>query len=142
MSLRVRLILSIAAVVMMTAVALSILHLDTLVNSLSKDALDRANLAGQQVKAFVDNFVNQNSTQYETPANRDELIDLWNRMITGDAEMSSRLLEIMAPSPAILEINVAGQDGDILASSNPSRLGTALPKLELFSVWRDKPLTR
>ncbi len=140
MSLRVRLILSIAAVVMILAIALSILHLDTLANSLSKDALDRANLAGQQVKSFVDNFVNQSSAQYETPNNREELIELWDRLIATDPQISARLLEIMAPSPAILEINVANQSGAVIASSNPSRVSMPLPKLESFNVWRDRPL--
>jgi signal transduction histidine kinase len=140
MSLRVRLILSIAAVVLMLALALSILHLDTLANSLSKDALDRANLAGQQVKSFVDNFVNQSAAQYETPVNREELIELWDRLIATDPQISARLLEIMAPSPAIVEINVADQAGAVIASSNPSRISMPLPKLESFNVWRDRPL--
>src|SRR5579872_6250660 len=142
MSLRVRLILSIAAVVVALAIALSALHLDTLANSLSKDALDRANLAGQQVKSFVANFVNQSSAQYETPSNQRELLELWNGLITTDPTLSARLLEIMAPSPAILEINVAARSGEVLASSNPARISTALPKLESFSTWRDGPLTR
>jgi signal transduction histidine kinase len=140
MSLRIRLILSIAAVVMLATVALSIVHLNTLANSLSKDALDRANLAGQQVKTFVDNFVNQNSTKYETPADRDGVIAMWNDLITSDPQLSGRLLEIMAPSPAILEINVAGQTGEVLASSNPSRISGPLPMLSMFNSWRDGPL--
>jgi signal transduction histidine kinase len=140
MSLRIRLILSIAAVVMLATVALSIVHLNTLANSLSKDALDRANLAGQQVKTFVDNFVNQNSAKYETPADRDGVIAMWNDLITSDTQLSGRLLEIMAPSPAILEINVAGQTGEVLASSNPSRISGPLPILSMFNSWRDGPL--
>jgi signal transduction histidine kinase len=142
MSLRIRLILSIAAVVMLTTVALSVLHLDTLANSLSKDALDRANLAGQQVKSFVDNFINQASAQYETPADREGLIMLWNDLIANDPQLSVHLLEIMAPTPSILEINVAGQTGQVLASSNPSRIAGPLPKAKMLSEWRDSPLYR
>ena len=142
MSLRVRLILAITAVVMLTAVALSVLHLDTLANSLSKDALDRANLAAQQAKSFVDNFINQNSAQYETPSDREGLIQLWNQLISSDPQLSARLLEIMAPLPSILEINVAGQTGEVLASSNPSRISGPLPKVAMFSDWRDSPLRR
>ncbi len=137
MSLRIRLILSITLVVLLTALALSIVQLDALANYLSKDALDRANLAGQQVKAFVSGLVNQNSAQFETPATREELIEKWNDLLTSDPLMSVRLLEIMAPSPEILEINVAGQTGEILASSNPSRISQSLPKLELLSAWRN-----
>lgn len=137
MSLRIRLILSIALVVLLTAVALSIVQLDALANYLSKDALDRANLAGQQVKSFVDGLVNQNSAQFEAPATREELIERWNDLLSSDPLISVRLLEIMAPSPAILEINVAGQTGQILASSNPSRVAQPLPPLEMLSAWRD-----
>jgi signal transduction histidine kinase len=142
MSLRIRLILSIAALVMLTAVALSVLHLDTLANSLSKDAFERANFAGQQASSLVDNFINQNSAQVETPADRQALIQLWNQLISGDPQLSARLLEIMAPAPSILEINVAGENGQVLASSNPSRLSGPLPKAAMFSDWRDSPLRR
>jgi signal transduction histidine kinase len=142
MSLRVRLILSIALVVMLATVALSILHLDTLANSISKDALDRANLAGQQAKSFIDNFINQNSSKFEAPVDPQGVIAVWNNLITSDPEVSSRLLEIMAPSPAILEINVAGQTREVLASSNPSRLSGPLPELPMFTGWRDSGLKR
>src|SRR5580693_4830112 len=142
MSLRIRLILSIAAVVMLTAVALSVLHLDTLANSLSKDAFDRATLAGQQASSLVNNFINQNSAQYETPADREGLIELWNQLISSDPQFSGRLLEIMAPAPSILEINVAGENRHVLASSNPSRISASLPQVAMFSDWRDSPLQR
>src|SRR5580704_7795169 len=92
MSLRIRLILSIAAVVMLTAVALSVLHLDTLANSLSKDAFDRATLAGQQASSLVNNFINENSAQYETPADGEGLIQLWSQLISSDPQLSARLL--------------------------------------------------
>jgi len=142
MSLRIRLILSIAAVVMLTAVALSVLHLDTLANSLSQDAFDRSNLAGQQASSLVDNFINQNSAQYETPADREGLIQLWSQLISRDPQLSARLLEIMAPAPSILEINVAGENGQVLASSNPSRISGPFPTVAMFSDWRDSPLRR
>src|SRR5580704_14991997 len=136
-SLRMRLIFSIVAVVMLAAVAISVLDLNTLADSLSKGAFDRATLAGQQVKSFVDGFINENSGRYETPSNRQELIELWNHIITSEPQVSTRLLEIMAPSPAIVEINVAGGTGEILASSNPLRIGEPLPRKEMFSAWRD-----
>jgi signal transduction histidine kinase len=141
MSLRIRLILSIAVVVMLATAALSIIHLDTLANSLAKDALDRANLAGQQVELFVKNYVNQNSALYEAPSNPEGVIQLWNNLIS-DPQVSSRLLDIMAPSPAILEINVAGQTREVLASSNPLRISAPLPDLPLFAKWHDGSLRR
>jgi signal transduction histidine kinase len=67
---------------------------------------------------------------------------LWNQLVSTDPQLSARLLEIMAPAPSILEINVAGQTGQVLASSNPSRISGPLPKVAMFSDWRDSPLRR
>jgi signal transduction histidine kinase len=48
----------------------------------------------------------------------------------------------MALSPSIVEINVAGQSGEILASSNPSRAGMPLVPLSNFSEWGARPFYR
>jgi signal transduction histidine kinase len=109
---------------------------------LSKDAFDRATLAGQQASSLVNNFINENSAQYETPADGEGLIQLWSQLISSDPQLSARLLEIMAPAPSILEINVAGENRHVLASSNPSRISASLPQVAMFSDWRDSPLQR
>ena len=69
MSLRGRLVLLIVALVTLVAISISALHLDTLVNSLSAGALERSELASQQVRTFVTDLVNQHSAEYEPPAN-------------------------------------------------------------------------
>jgi signal transduction histidine kinase len=48
----------------------------------------------------------------------------------------------MALSPSIVEINVAEQSGEILASSNPSRAGMPLAPLSNFSEWGTRPFYR
>jgi signal transduction histidine kinase len=48
----------------------------------------------------------------------------------------------MALSPSIVEINVAGESGEILASSNPSRAGMPLAPLSNFSEWKSAPFYR
>ena len=53
MSLRVRLVLLILVVVALAAVALSAVELETLVNLLTSDAIERSSLTGQQVSALL-----------------------------------------------------------------------------------------
>lgn len=141
MSLRVRLVLLIVAVVTLVALALSALHLDNLVNSLSDDALERSKLASQQVQAFIIDHINQHSDEFETTS-LDETKAVWNQIVTTDRDIAVMLEKMMALSPAIVEINVAGQTGQILASSNPSRLDSAPASLETFAAWRDLPFYR
>ncbi len=142
MSLRVRLVVLIVALVTLVALALSALHLENLVNSLSDDALERSRLASQQVRAFVVDHINQHADEFEAATTIDETKALWNEIVTSDRDIAVMLEKMMALSPAIVEINVAGQTGQILASSNPSRLGGTLRELEPFSVWRELPLYR
>ena len=61
MSLRLRLILVTVALVAVVVVVLSGLYLNSLVDSLSATALDRAQLASQQVNAYLNDRINRNS---------------------------------------------------------------------------------
>ncbi len=142
MSLRIRLVLLIVVLVALVTVALSAWYLANLVNSVSSDALDRSELASQQVKAFVIDQINQHAEDYETPANLEETRALWNEIVSGDRDISMMLEKMLALSAALVEINIAGQTGDILASSNPSRIGKPLAPLELFGTWKSRPLYR
>src|ERR1700730_14292214 len=131
MSLRIRLVLLIVVLVALVTVALSAWYLDNLVNSVSADALDRSELASQQVKAFVIDQINRHAQEYENPASLDETRALWNEIVSGDHDISQMLEKMLALSAALVEINIAGQTGEILASSNPSRIGKTLAPLEL-----------
>jgi signal transduction histidine kinase len=142
MSLRARLVVLIVAMVTLVAVAYSALYLDSLVNSLSADALERGELASQQVNAFIIERVNRHSDEYEKPLNVEETKALWNQIVASERDISSMLEKTMALSPAIVEINIGGQAGQVLASSNPSRIGGTLASLEALSQWRSGPLFR
>jgi signal transduction histidine kinase len=142
MSLRVRLVLVIVALVTAVSVALSILHLDSLANALSADALQRSELASQQVQSFVTDHIKQHWGEYEAPATFDETVGLWDQIVTTDPDISDMLVKTMALTPGIVEINVAEQNGKILASSNPLRLGQQITTLKQFSAWRNLPMYR
>ena len=140
MSLRLRLILLTVALVTVVVMILSGLYLNSLVDSLSATALDRAQLASQQVNAYINDHINSHALEHPAPADLDETKTLWREIVANDPDVSTMLFRTMALSAALLEINVAGQDGAILASSNPSRVGQALVHLENFENWRNRSL--
>ncbi|MGH9558070.1 MAG: sensor histidine kinase, partial [Bryobacteraceae bacterium] len=142
MSLRIRLVLAIVALVAAVAVALGVLHLDTLVNSLSSDALQRSDLASHQVESFLSDQIYKHSVEYAPPATAEERVALWNQIVTSDQDIPPMLEKLLGLSPAMVEINVAGQTGQILASSNPSRIGAPLGNLGQLAAWRNGPLYR
>jgi len=142
MSLRVRLVVLTVALVALVAVALSALYLNTLVNSLAVDATRSSELASQQVNAFVADEINRHAQEYETPVGIGETKALWREIVASDPEISSMLEKMMALSPAIVEINVAGETRQILASSNPSRVGQTLAPLENLATWRNARFLR
>jgi signal transduction histidine kinase len=141
MSLRVRLILVIVALVTMVAAALSVVHLDTLINSLSEDALQRSDQVSQQVKSYVIEKVNEVSSEYAPPAELDELVALWNQIVTSNKDIA-QMLNMMAASQGVVEINVAGRNGQILASSVDSRVGQIMNRLPTLQTWKSLPLNR
>jgi len=135
-------VLVIVALVSALSLALSILHLDSLANALSADALQRSELASQQVQPFVTDHIKQHWSEYEAPASFDETVGLWDQIVTTDPDIADMLVKTMALTPGIVEINVAGQTGEILASSNPSRVGQTIANLKLFSAWRNLAMYR
>src|SRR5579872_2964775 len=147
MSLRLRLILLTVALVTVVVVVLSGLYLNSLVDSLSATALDRAQLASQQVNAYLNDRINRVSPDSaapdkKAPASFDETKVVWREIVASDPEVAAMLFRTMALSAALAEINVAGQDGVILASSNPSRDGQEQARLENFADWRNRSLYR
>ena len=142
MSLRIRLVLLIVALVTLVTVALSGLYLDRLVNTLWAAAFERSELASQQVNAFIVQHINQHAQEYEKPSGVEQTKALWRDIVLNDSDIANTLERTMALSPSIVEINVAGQSGEILASSNPSRAGMPLTPLSNFSNWRTRPFYR
>jgi signal transduction histidine kinase len=142
MSLRVRLILLTVTLVTLVAFVLSALYLNSLVNTLSANALERSELTSQQVNAFLIDHINQHSGEFVTPANVADTKAIWHKIVETDADISSMLERTMALSPALVEINIAGEDGRILTSSNPQRVGTPLSRLANFGEWRALPLNQ
>jgi len=135
MSLRVRLVLLTVALAAVMAVVLSAVELQTLVNSISTEAYERSYFASQQVKQFLIDHINQHSQEAGTPTTLEETRIQWNSIVAIDAHISKMLLDMTALSRSLYEINVAGGNGTILVSSNPSREGAQIVRLEELSAW-------
>jgi signal transduction histidine kinase len=81
----------------------------------------------------------------ETPPkpSLEETKRLWREQVASDTDLAALLEQTMAQSRSIVEINVAGEDGMIVASSNPRQIGTRMAgKQELRAVQDTDPLRR
>ena len=77
MSLRVRLILLTVALVTVVVLVFAVLYLNSLVNSLTATALERAQLASQQVNAFINDRINRHSLEQPAPADLEATKSSW-----------------------------------------------------------------
>jgi len=135
MSLRVRLVLLILVVVALAAVALSAVELETLVDLLTSDAIERSSLTGQQVSALLRDHIERYSEDYPTPQSLEEVKALWNDIVSDDEQFHRLLLQMMASSRSLRDINVTGENGIILASSDPAAVRTPIKRLQNFGTW-------
>ena len=111
----------IVLVVALVSAALSALYLDRLVNSLSSAAIERSELASEQVNAFVVDRLNRHASDQPRPADSESAEAEWSAEVSTDQDIAAMLERTMALSPALVEINIADANGKVLASSNPSR---------------------
>jgi len=106
--------------------------------------LERSENAGRQVQSFMLRRIEARAA--ESPGPPGPLADtkrLWSRIVAEDADLSALLEQTMAQSRSIVEIDVAGEDGMILASSSPVRRGTAMTaKQDLRRLREASPVGR
>jgi len=141
MSLRVRLVLLILVVVALAAVLFSAVELETLVDLLTSDAIDYSRLTGQQVSVALLDHIALYSESNPTPRSIDETKALWNQIVSDDAQLHQLLVK-MASSGSLLDINVAGETGIILASSHPPAVNTPIQPHQNFETWGKTPWYR
>jgi signal transduction histidine kinase len=144
MTLRARLLsltLSMVAVVVLTLVALNV---NSLVVTWLDVALERSEIAGRQVQAFMLRRIEARAAESPGPPGMlDDTKRLWSRIVAEDADLSALLEQTMAQSRSIVEIDVAGEDGMTLASSSPVRRGTAMiAKQDLRRLREASPVGR
>ncbi|HYA17408.1 MAG TPA: ATP-binding protein [Bryobacteraceae bacterium] len=143
MTLRARLLSVTVAMVAIVVIALVGLNLNSLISTWVGSAADRAEDAGRQVQASIVRRIERGVPAPAAPLTIPEVKDLWMQAIAKDAELDSLLEQTMAQSRSIIEIDVAGEDGEILASSNPERRGTRMrARTDLGSLRDAEPAGR
>ena len=142
MSLRVRLVLLIVVVVALAAVALSLVELQTLVGQLTLNAISNSRLTGQLASALLRDHIARYSEDFPTPQSVEETKALWNQIVSDDTQLRSLLVKMMASSTSQLDINVAGENGLILASSNDKAVQTPMQRHQDFETWEKDPWYR
>jgi len=128
-------------VALMTAVilVLSWLYLERMMNSLTETAFDRSERASQNIKTFLLERMNRGVRDLPASPDLEQSILVWRELVTADPEITSMLERTMANSADLVEINIAGEENDILASSLPANVGRPALGHPTFQEWRARP---
>jgi signal transduction histidine kinase/HAMP domain-containing protein len=139
MSLKSRMTILTAAVAATIVIALLIVQLNNLVESYVASSLETADLAGQQIKHSLIVRL-QEQEKREAAQGRNQSL---SELLRSDHGFALLLESTMAETHSLVEISVAGQDGTVIASSNPLRPGTAMQKYpDLSQLQRTSSLRR
>jgi signal transduction histidine kinase len=132
MTLRGRLLsltLSMVAIVALTPIALNI---HSLVLTFLDLAEGSSNYAGRQIQSFI---VRRLTETTPVTTNVADTKEIWRDQVSHDADLAALLEQTMVQSRSIVEIDVAAEDGVIVASSNPAKLKARMaPKQELRAL--------
>lgn len=126
MTLRSRLLALTVAMVAIVALTLIALNINSLVMASLDSALGSSEMAGRQIQSVI----MRRLAPVPAGAGVLETKQIWNQRITDDKDLAALLEQSMAQSRSIVEIDVAGEPGIILASSNPRRPGTPMARRE------------
>jgi signal transduction histidine kinase len=140
-SLRFRLVLLSGTLVVLVALALSALHVDSLVDSLSSSAIKSSDMASALVFSFLKERIREHYSDYREAADQEDMRSIVYQILSTDPEIRQTLLKTMALSEYFVEINVAAAgSGEILVSSDPNRVGLSTARLRDFSEHSPEPV--
>ena len=143
MSLRLRLVLLTLMLVTLVAVTLSALQLQTLVELLSQDTMARARIAGDQTTAYLTESLPTFAQNYPVPQTPEEIAITYTAIVENELTIQPHLLRTMSQlSEALLEINIANGQGEVLNSTTPGLAGKQLQPREQFADWSQLPWYR
>lgn len=124
MRLRARLVLLSVSTVATIVLVLATIHLDSLTSFWLTSAAERCAMAGAEIRAVLVDRV----TAAPSTGSPDEVKRAWYRAAASDRTLGDVLVEQAAmPSASIVEINITGDDGKVLVSSVPARVGQREP---------------
>jgi signal transduction histidine kinase len=144
MTLRARLLSLTLSMVAIVALTLTSVALNSLTGNSLEIAAASSDFAGDQVQSFIRRHLSESSAVPPGPLSLEQTKEIWMDDVTHDADLADLLEQTMALSRSIVEINVAGEDGVILASSNPGKVkGRLNVKPDLHALLKQAgPLTR
>jgi signal transduction histidine kinase len=137
MTLRGRLLLLTLSMVALVALTLIALNVNIVGQTSLNVAIQSSEFAGQQLKSVILRRLSPPGPSLEDNKR------LWMEEVAKDADLAALLEQTMAQSRSIVEINVAGEDGIIVASSNGGQIGAHMAqKHELRALLNANPVRR
>ncbi|WP_080507483.1 sensor histidine kinase [Bryobacter aggregatus] len=135
MTLKSRLRLTILLPLMAVAVGYSLLSLFTVASVLFREATERSMLLASQAQTLLVQRVTEYSKLSPPSSSLEETETQWRRMAAEDKALSSLLRDTMASTRTVVEIDIKGQDGIIVASSNPNSVGKVARRAMAVTDW-------
>ena len=141
MSLKKRLRLSIVALVVTVVVALSLLHVNSVIESRFQYGLELATIGGMQVDSFILQIVDEQTANHQPPPETSEdLKKVWSEIVEQDAGLAVLLQKLTGSIPVVVEILVTGENDRILSASFPSLRGQKVQVRPSFDEFNNKPV--
>jgi signal transduction histidine kinase len=126
MTLRARLLWLSLSTVAIVVVALMTLHVNSLIEVWLDQAIERSDTDAQQMQRFLLKRIEERSAGQPPPVTLDEAKRMWTSIVRDDSELPLILQQTLVQSRSIVEIEVAGENGIVLASSNAARISTPM----------------
>jgi PAS domain S-box-containing protein len=143
LSLKTRLRISIVAPVLIAAAVLLSLHVRASVENEFNKHIDIAKGVASEVGGFLLERVSEQSALVKPQPRRvADTERLWMDIVRTDGAVAMLLRHALTTHREIIEVLVTGEDGEILASSNSSSVGTSAREYPDTASWRSQSLLK
>ena len=120
MSLRARLRLAVVTFVTIVVLGVSALYLYGFTRAAFDAAAARSRFIADQVKGYVlERIDDRMSARTAPPASVSELKAAWTEIVRTDPAITAMLQRTLANADVVMNISITGEDGHLLATSNP-----------------------
>ncbi len=136
MTLKSRLRITVLLPLLAVALGYSLLSLTTVAEVLFREAAEVAMLLASQVQTLLVQRVTEYSKLSPAEADIEATKKRWTQMALEDRALSKLLEDTMASTRTVVEIDVTGGDGTVLASSNPISIGKPARPAKSMREWQ------
>ena len=137
MTLKSRLRLTILLPLLAVAVAYSLFSLSTGASVLFREASERAMLLASQTQTLLVQRVDEYGKLRPAVASMRETERQWREFASKDEALAKMLEQTMASTRTAVEIDIRGQDGIVLSSSNPNNIGKQARQATPMKYWAE-----